>query len=110
VSTSEILRESERKAERRRQRLAESRQRALAAVKTAGLRRILRLPEVEAVTGKRRSQIYEEILDGRFPAPVPLGERSVGWIEEEVAAWQNARIAERDAELTERARARGERP
>jgi prophage regulatory protein len=78
-------------------------------VKTAGLRRILRLPEVEAVTGKKRSQIYDDILDGRFPAPVPLGERAVGWIEDEVAAWQDARIAERDAELTERARARGER-
>jgi prophage regulatory protein len=108
VSPSEISREREHKAERRRQRVAESRQGALATVKTAGLRRILRLPEVEAVTGKKRSQIYDDILDGRFPAPVPLGERAVGWIEE-VAAWQDARIAERDAELTERARARGER-
>jgi hypothetical protein len=41
------------KLEQRRQRVAESRQRALAAVKTAGLRRILRLYEVEAVTGKK---------------------------------------------------------
>jgi prophage regulatory protein len=102
VPTSEILRESARKAERRRQRVAETRQRAVVAVKTAGLRRILRLPEVEAVTGLKRSQIYEDILDGRFPAPVPLGERAVGWIEDEVAAWLDARIAERDAELTER--------
>ena len=102
MPTSEILRESARKAERRRQRVAETRQRAVVAVKTAGLRRILRLPEVEAVTGLKRSQIYEDILDGRFPAPVPLGERAVGWIEDEVAAWLDARIAERDAELTER--------
>jgi prophage regulatory protein len=102
------LRDREHNAERRRQRVAESRQRAVATVKTAGLRRILRLPEVEAVTGKKRSQIYEDILNGRFPAPVPLGERAVGWMEDEVAAWQDARIAERDAELTERARARGE--
>jgi prophage regulatory protein len=102
VPTSEILRESARKAERRRQRVAETRQRAVVAVKRAGLRRFLRLPEVEAVTGLKRSQIYEDILDGRFPAPVPLGERAVGWIEDEVAAWLDARIAERDAELTER--------
>jgi prophage regulatory protein len=102
MSTSEIFREHERKAERRRQRVAKSRQRALAAVKTAGLRRILRLPEVEAVIGIKRSQIYEDILDGTFPAPVPLGERAVGWIEDEVVAWQDARIAERDAELIER--------
>jgi prophage regulatory protein len=106
VSASEISQDREHKAEHRRQRLAESRERALAAVKTAGLRRILRLPEVEAVTGKKRSQIYEDILNGRFPAPVPLGERAVGWIEDEVAAWQNARIAERDAESTQRGRAK----
>jgi prophage regulatory protein len=112
VPTSEILRESARKAERRRQRVAESRQRAVVAVKTAGLRRILRLPEVEAVTGLKRSQIYEDILDGTFPTPVPLGERAVGWIEDEVAAWLDARIAERDAELTEREgeTARGREP
>jgi prophage regulatory protein len=106
VSASEISQDREHKAEHRRQRLAESRERALAAVKTAGLRRILRLPEVEAVTGKKRSQIYEDILNGRFPAPVPLGERAVDWIEDEVAAWQNARIAERDAESTQRGRAK----
>jgi prophage regulatory protein len=34
--------------------------------------------------------------DGRFPKPIPLGERSVGWIESEIIAWQKARIAERD--------------
>jgi prophage regulatory protein len=97
-------------AERRRQRVAESRQRALAVVKTARLRRILRLPEVEAVTGIKRSRIYEGIRDGRFPAPVPLGERAVGWVEGEVAAWQDARIAERDAELSEGEGKKAKRP
>ena len=29
----------------------------------------LRLPEVEALTGRRRSAIYQDIADGRFPAP-----------------------------------------
>lgn len=87
--------ERKREAERRRQRVAESRQRALAAVKTAGLRRILRLPEVEAVTGKKRSAIYDDIADGRFPAPVPLGPRAVGWLETEITEWQERCIAER---------------
>jgi prophage regulatory protein len=83
------------KREQRRQRVAESRQRALSAVKTAGLRRILRLYEVEAVTGKKRSAIYEDTTNGRFPAPVPLGERAVGWLETEIMEWQEQRIAER---------------
>jgi prophage regulatory protein len=85
------------KRERRRQRIAESRQRALSAVKAAGHCRILRLYEVEAVSGKKRSQIYDDIKRGKFPAPVPLGERAVGWIESEILAWQEARIAQRDA-------------
>jgi prophage regulatory protein len=85
------------KRERRRKCIAESRQRALATVRAAGHCRILRLYEVEAVSGKKRSQIYAEIKRGRFPAPVPLGERAVGWIESEILAWQVARIAQRDA-------------
>jgi prophage regulatory protein len=113
VSTTEILRrdrkrkqerdeERERKRDQRRQRIAESRRRALSAVKAAGLRRILRLPEVEAATGKKRSAIYDGIADGTFPKPVPLGERAVGWIENEILAWQEARIAERDAKIAAR--------
>lgn len=85
------------KRERRRQRIAESRQRALAAVRAAGHCRILRLYEVEAVSGKKRSQIYDDIKRKKFPAPVPLGERAVGWIESEILAWQEACIAQRDA-------------
>jgi len=57
----------------------------------------LRLYEVEAITGKKRSQIYDDIKNGKFPAPVPLGDRAVGWIESEILAWQEARIAQRDA-------------
>ena len=113
MSTTEILRrdrkrkqerdeERERKRERRRRRVDASRQRALAAVKAAGLRRILRLPEVEAATGKKRSAIYDGIADGTFPKPVPLGERAVGWIEDEILQWQEARIAERDAKIAAR--------
>jgi prophage regulatory protein len=113
VSTTEILRrdrkrkqerdeERERKRDQRRQRIAESRRRALSAVKAAGLRRILRLPEVEAATGKKRSAIYDGIADGTFPKPVPLGERAVGWIENEILAWQEARIAERAAKIAAR--------
>jgi prophage regulatory protein len=61
------------------------------------LRRILRLPQVEEATGESRSTIYKRISEGEFPKPVKLGAKSVGWIEEEVAAYNEARIAARDA-------------
>lgn len=48
---------------------------------------ILRLPEVKACTGLSRSTIYLRIAGGTFPAPISLGGRAVGWIEEEVDAW-----------------------
>jgi len=56
----------------------------------------LRRPVVEARTGLARSSIYDLIAAGAFPKPVPLGRRSVGWIEAEVTAWQKRRISERD--------------
>ena len=56
--------------------------------------RILRLPEVMERTGLSRSTIYLRIEQGRFPRPVPLGGRAVGWIEAEIDAWLRDRIAE----------------
>ena len=56
--------------------------------------RILRLPEVLARTGLSRSTIYVRIAQGRFPRPVPLGGRAVGWIEAELDEWLRERIAE----------------
>jgi prophage regulatory protein len=60
------------------------------------LRRIIRLPRVEEITGRKRSAIYEGIASGTFPAPVPLGARAVGWLEDEILDWQEHRIALRD--------------
>lgn len=53
---------------------------------------ILRLPNVRARTGLSRSTIYLKISEGTFPAPIALGERSVGWVESEVDAWIAERI------------------
>jgi prophage regulatory protein len=61
------------------------------------LRRILRLPQVVEATGETRSTIYKRIAEGEFPKPVRLGMKSVGWVEEEIAAYNEARIAARDA-------------
>jgi prophage regulatory protein len=63
------------------------------------IRKILRLPEVARLTGESRSTIYKRISEGDFPKPVKLGAKSVGWVEEEIAAYNEARIAARDANL-----------
>ena len=56
--------------------------------------RFLRLPEVLERTGLSRSTIYVRLAAGRFPQPVSLGGRAVGWIEAEVDEWVRERIAE----------------
>ena len=57
--------------------------------------RFVRLPEVMARTGLSRSTIYVMVAAGRFPKPVPLGARAVGWIESELDEWFRWRIAKR---------------
>lgn len=56
--------------------------------------RLLKLPEVESITGKSRSSIYG---DPTFPRPIKIGPRASAWIESEVTAWIEARIAERQS-------------
>ena len=58
--------------------------------------RIVRLKEVIDVTGLAKSTIYKFIGDGRFPKPVSLGDRCVGWVEGEVTDWILAKIKDRD--------------
>lgn len=48
---------------------------------------IIRLPVVKTRTGKSRSGIYRAIAEGTFPAPVKIGDRAVGWLENEVDQW-----------------------
>ena len=55
--------------------------------------RILRLPEVKTLTGLQRSTIYKQVSEGKFPKPISLGERAVGWLELELHEWLEARIA-----------------
>ena len=55
-------------------------------------RNILRLPVVLSRVGASRSSVYLWISEGHFPPPIPLGERSVGWIEDEIEAWIEDRI------------------
>lgn len=57
---------------------------------------ILRRDAVERATGLSRSTIYEMVNRGKFPQPVKLSARSVGWLASEVEGWIAARIAHRD--------------
>ena len=54
-------------------------------------RRLLRLKQVEDRTGYKKSKIYKDVKEGKFPAPVKLGSISVAWVEEEVQQWIDAR-------------------
>ena len=47
---------------------------------------ILRLPDVIARTGLRRSSIYIRINRGEF-RPLKLGPKSIGFLESEIEAW-----------------------
>ena len=47
----------------------------------------MRLNEEKAVTGLSKTTIYRFEKEGRFPSRVSLGERSVGWFEDDVEAF-----------------------
>jgi prophage regulatory protein len=49
--------------------------------------RVYRLPQVREATGLSRTMIYEERSKGRFPDPIQLGPRCVGWLADEIDAW-----------------------
>jgi len=57
--------------------------------------RFLRLAEVAEAVGLARSTIYRFIHLHGFPAPVPLGGQRVAWLESEVQAWIQQRLAHR---------------
>jgi prophage regulatory protein len=62
---------------------------------------ILRLPAVKLRTGLSRSTIYLRVAQGKFPAPISLGARAVGWLESEIDDWIARRIIESRRPSTE---------
>ena len=57
-------------------------------------RRFIRIKEVLSITSLSQSELYRRIKAGTFPAQVKLAPGHVVWIEAEVLAWCDARIAE----------------
>ncbi|MFK7875856.1 MAG: helix-turn-helix transcriptional regulator [Paracoccaceae bacterium] len=49
--------------------------------------RVIRRPQVEAMTGLSRSTLYDWMKRGEFPQPIKLGARLVAWRESDVIAW-----------------------
>lgn len=48
---------------------------------------IRRLPRVAATIGMGRLWIYLAVQEGRFPAPIRIGSRAIGWKRSDVLAW-----------------------
>ena len=49
--------------------------------------KVIRLQQVMEMTGLGRSTVYKYVSGNWFPKPIPLGGRSVGWLESEVKEW-----------------------
>jgi len=71
--------------------------------------RILRCRQVLSRTGLSRSSLYALIGRGEFPSAVRLSQRSVGWLEQDVAQWIEARsrVARGVARLADTGEQRG---
>ena len=59
-----------------------------------GGKRIIRNRQVRDKVGWSNTTLYAKIREGIFPAPIKLGANSVGWLEHEVEAFIDERIAE----------------
>lgn len=54
--------------------------------------RLVRLPEVERLTGLRKSAIYDQMQKGTFPRSVKCGARAAMWSEAAIQSWIAARL------------------
>ncbi|HLH98718.1 MAG TPA: AlpA family phage regulatory protein [Xanthobacteraceae bacterium] len=57
------------------------------------LERIIRKRDLPQYTGLRPTAIDDAIAAGRFPRPIKLGLRAVGWRECDLLEWQLAGLA-----------------
>lgn len=53
---------------------------------------ILDLRKVISKTTLGRSTTLDYVKKGKFPAPIRIGDRAIGWIESEVDAWLQERV------------------
>ena len=62
---------------------------------------LLRMKQVQHITGLSRSYIYHLVAIGKFPGSFPLvpGGSSRAWLQAEIQEWIDERVAERDLEV-----------
>jgi len=56
--------------------------------------RLLRLPDVVAMTGASKTTIYDLMKAGKFPSSTKITRRMAVWSEAAVLTWIQARITE----------------
>jgi len=61
------------------------------------MRRLIRVHEVAASCGVSRSTIYRLMSRCDFPKPAKIGQRTIAWAEDEIEAWVETRMKEREA-------------
>jgi prophage regulatory protein len=54
--------------------------------------RMIRLPEVMALTGMKKSFIYSAMRENRFPKNIKLGARCRAWLESDIQEWINRHL------------------
>ena len=64
--------------------------------------RLIRLPDVESLTGLKKSTIYLLMKRGEFPRCVQVTARCVAWPESKVLSFVQERIASADAPAVQR--------
>jgi prophage regulatory protein len=64
------------------------------------LNRLYRHKEMLQFVALKKTQLAELIREGKFPKPIQLtdGGRAIAWLESDLIAWQNGRIAARNSE------------
>jgi prophage regulatory protein len=67
---------------------------------TAEGTRIVRLPEILALTGATKASIYNWLRSGRFPRQLKMGPKAVGWRWTDVKAWLDANGLSADSDAS----------
>lgn len=57
---------------------------------------MLRMPEVIRRTGLSRSSVYSLMEQGKFPRQIKVSENTAAWLEQEIDAYLQERIDERN--------------
>ena len=55
--------------------------------------RFLRLPDVKHLTGLSKSTIYAKIAEDSFPRQIPLGSRTVVWLDSDIQKWITEQVS-----------------